>query len=167
MQPPPAGAWPAGGQYMPPQPPKSGGISANAALVAAILLWPLGIIFGHIVRHRVKRTGEPGAGKALAALIIGYVWGVVAIILVVVAVSVVSAGFHNLSTLQSSVSQQLDANLHNPKHAGFSPSTNVTSVSCAHKSGTQYVCAVRLSSGSGFSLPVTVSSDGSHWHSNT
>jgi uncharacterized membrane protein YidH (DUF202 family) len=33
----------------------------------------LGIIFGHIARSQIRRTGERGAGLALAGLIIGYV----------------------------------------------------------------------------------------------
>ena len=32
----------------------------------------LGIVFGHVARRQIKRTGEGGAGLALAGLIIGY-----------------------------------------------------------------------------------------------
>ena len=32
----------------------------------------LGIVFGHLARRQIKRTGEGGAGLALAGLIIGY-----------------------------------------------------------------------------------------------
>jgi hypothetical protein len=164
--PPPLGGPP----YQPPvagRPPRSGGVSAGAALVAAILFWPLGIVLGHIARARIKRTGERGAGMALAALIISYVWGAIVILLVVFALSASNPiGFKNLATLQSSVSQQIDANLHNPSNAGYSPGTTVTSVECVHKSGTQYVCLVRLSKGTPLSVPVTVSADGSRWVSN-
>ena len=51
------------------------------------------IVFGHMARGQIKRTGEQGAGLALAGLILG--WAAVIIgILVVVAGLAVSAGMH-------------------------------------------------------------------------
>jgi hypothetical protein len=46
---------------------------AIAALVASLLLSPLGVIFGHISLSQIKRTGEDGRGLAIAGLVIGYV----------------------------------------------------------------------------------------------
>ena len=48
------------------------------------------IVFGHVALHQIKRTGEQGAGLALAGLILG--WATV--ILIVVAVLIMSAGMH-------------------------------------------------------------------------
>jgi peptidyl-prolyl cis-trans isomerase B (cyclophilin B) len=59
---------------------------AIAALVAALLFAPLGIIFGHIARAQIRRTGEAGSGLALAGLIIGYLFTIGAIVLTVIMV---------------------------------------------------------------------------------
>jgi hypothetical protein len=131
--------------------------TAIAALIFAFLFWPVGIILGHIARSTIRRTGERGEGLALAALIISYIWGAVVIIVIIVAVagSGSSSGFNNLSTLESAVTQQVDAK-------GLS----VKSTICVHNSGTQYACDVTLSDGTSQSVSITVSSDGSRWVSN-
>ncbi|MBO2453564.1 DUF4190 domain-containing protein [Actinomadura barringtoniae] len=82
-----------GGGYGPPQPsvqhhyygapppmmPPTNGM-ATAALICGIagivvcgLASPLAIIFGHISRGQIRRTGEQGDGMALAGLILGYI----------------------------------------------------------------------------------------------
>jgi peptidyl-prolyl cis-trans isomerase B (cyclophilin B) len=58
---------------------------AIAALVCSLFCAPLGIIFGHIARSQIKRSGEGGRGLALAGLIIGYVSAIGSILVVVVA----------------------------------------------------------------------------------
>jgi hypothetical protein len=45
---------------------------AVVALVLGLILGPLAIPFGHIARTQIRRTGEQGAGMALAGLILGY-----------------------------------------------------------------------------------------------
>jgi len=71
---------------------------AIVSLVAALALGFLcfvgpivAIVFGHIARSRIKRSGESGSGMALAGLIIGYIevaLGVaLAVVLIVVAVN--------------------------------------------------------------------------------
>ncbi|MGX9790671.1 DUF4190 domain-containing protein [Mycobacterium sp. MMS18-G62] len=45
---------------------------AIAALILVFVFFPLGIVFGHVARGQIKRTGEGGQGLATAALIIGY-----------------------------------------------------------------------------------------------
>lgn len=45
---------------------------AIAALILVFVFLPLGIVFGHLARGQIKRTGEGGKGLATAALIIGY-----------------------------------------------------------------------------------------------
>jgi hypothetical protein len=59
--------------------------TAVLALLSAIVFWPAGIILGHQARREASQTGD-GAGLALAALIIGYVAGVVTIIVVILAI---------------------------------------------------------------------------------
>lgn len=57
------------------QPARPGtNVFAVLALVLSFFIGILGIVFGHIARAQIRRTGEGGAGLALAGLIIGYVW---------------------------------------------------------------------------------------------
>jgi len=46
---------------------------AVLSLVFAFVFTPLGVVFGHIARGQIKRTGEQGDGLALAGLIISYI----------------------------------------------------------------------------------------------
>jgi hypothetical protein len=50
------------------------------------------IVFGHVARHQIKRTGEQGAGLALAGLILGWATLILGIVLVVGLA--MSAGMH-------------------------------------------------------------------------
>lgn len=54
---------------------------AIVAFIFAFVFFPVGIITGHIALARIGRTGERGHGLALAAVIIGYAWLVIDIIL--------------------------------------------------------------------------------------
>jgi Domain of unknown function (DUF1707)/Domain of unknown function (DUF4190) len=49
------------------------------------------IVFGHVARHQIKRTGEQGAGLALAGLILGWATLILAIVLIGLAIG---AGIH-------------------------------------------------------------------------
>jgi hypothetical protein len=53
-------------------PPPTTNSLAIAALISVFVFLPLGIVFGHLARGQIKRTGEGGKGLATAALIIGY-----------------------------------------------------------------------------------------------
>ena len=64
-----------------PQPPFVARKSTNGFAIAA-LVCPLvacgigsilGIVFGHVARRQIRKTGDGGSGLALAGLIIGYV----------------------------------------------------------------------------------------------
>jgi len=46
---------------------------AVLSLVFAFVFTPLGVVFGHMARSQIKRTGEQGDGLALAGLIISYI----------------------------------------------------------------------------------------------
>ena len=50
------------------------------------------IVFGHVARHQIKRTGEQGAGLALAGLMLG--WAVVILTIVLIVALAMSAGVH-------------------------------------------------------------------------
>lgn len=63
--------YPPAGYYPPYLQPETN-IFAIFSLVFAFFTGILGIIFGHIARHQIKRTGQAGNGLALAGLIIGY-----------------------------------------------------------------------------------------------
>jgi Domain of unknown function (DUF1707)/Domain of unknown function (DUF4190) len=51
------------------------------------------IVLGHVARHQIKRTGEQGAGLALAGLILGWAAVVLGIILIIVGMATF-AGMH-------------------------------------------------------------------------
>ncbi len=52
------------------------------------------IVFGHMARHQVRRTGEQGAGLALAGLALGWGAVILGIIIILVAAVTVAAGMH-------------------------------------------------------------------------
>jgi Domain of unknown function (DUF1707)/Domain of unknown function (DUF4190) len=51
------------------------------------------IVFGHMARHQIRRTGEQGAGLALAGLILGWAVVILAIVVIVVGLAI-AAGMH-------------------------------------------------------------------------
>jgi hypothetical protein len=51
------------------------------------------IVLGHVARRQIKRTGEQGAGLALAGLILGWATVILAIVLIVVGLAM-SVGTH-------------------------------------------------------------------------
>ena len=70
-------------------------VASLACGIAQFMLGPLptipAIVFGHVARHQIKRTGEDGAGLALAGLILG--WAAIVLgVLIVVGVAAVVAG---------------------------------------------------------------------------
>jgi hypothetical protein len=57
------------------------------------------IVLGHVARHQIRRTGEQGAGLALAGLVLGWAAVILGIVLIVVALTIVAgmpgtAGMH-------------------------------------------------------------------------
>ena len=95
---------PGGGPPAPPPPPATNGLAIASLVcgVAQMMLWPLAtipaVVLGHVARHQIRRTGEQGAGLALAGLILGWIGvgfvalAVIAAVLVVAAVSSGSGG---------------------------------------------------------------------------
>jgi hypothetical protein len=76
-------------------------IASLACGLAQLMFGPLAtipaIVFGHVARGQIKRTGEQGAGLALAGLILGWAAVILGIVLVLglVAVSVGTQGGMN------------------------------------------------------------------------
>lgn len=72
-------------------------VASLACGIAQFMFGPLGtipaIVLGHMARSQIRRTGEQGAGLALAGLVLG--WGalILGIALIVVGVAL-SAGMH-------------------------------------------------------------------------
>jgi hypothetical protein len=84
-------------------PPTNG--MATAALICGIagfllcgLASPLAIIFGHIARGQIRRTGEQGDGMALAGLILGYVVTVFMVLIVLFYFGLIAAIVSSSST---------------------------------------------------------------------
>ncbi|MGA2831005.1 MAG: DUF1707 and DUF4190 domain-containing protein [Streptosporangiaceae bacterium] len=73
-------------------------IASLACGLAQFMFGPLAtipaIVFGYVARSQIRRTGEAGAGLALAGLILG--WGAVILgVILIVAGLAISAGMHN------------------------------------------------------------------------
>jgi hypothetical protein len=74
-----------GGRLVPPPPPapppalRTNGLAIASLVcgVAQMMLWPLAtipaVVLGHVARSQIRRTGEQGAGLALAGLILGWI----------------------------------------------------------------------------------------------
>ncbi|MEH0843613.1 DUF4190 domain-containing protein [Micromonospora sp. CPCC 205711] len=63
-------------------------VMAILSLVFAFVFSPVGIVFGHIAKKQIRRTGEQGNGLATAGLVLSYIFtilGVIWFILVLVA----------------------------------------------------------------------------------
>ena len=73
-------------------------IASLACGLAQFVFGPLAtipaIVFGHVARHQIKRTGEQGAGLALAGLILGWATVILGIILIVVVGLAMSVGMN-------------------------------------------------------------------------
>lgn len=86
--------------YPPQQPygyaPSRGTNGLAIASLVTSLIWVCGVssiaavVCGHIARNQIKRTGEQGAGMALAGLIIGYLGIAVVVVYFIVVVVVVA-----------------------------------------------------------------------------
>jgi uncharacterized membrane protein len=77
-----------------PEPETNGlAVASLACGLAQFMFGPLGtipaIVFGHMARSQIKRTGEQGAALALAGLVLG--WGAVIFFIVITTVVVTMA----------------------------------------------------------------------------
>jgi Domain of unknown function (DUF4190) len=98
-----AGGWAPAGYGQPdatPPPPWASRRPTNAlavvSLVLAFVCAPAGLVLGIVARRQIRRTGEEGAGLALAGIVVGSLWtGLLAALLVVwlVALSMLAHGF--------------------------------------------------------------------------
>ncbi|MBO0834327.1 MAG: DUF4190 domain-containing protein, partial [Actinobacteria bacterium] len=48
------------------------------------------VVLGHVARHQIRRTGEQGAGLALAGLILGWAGVILSVVAVVVVVILIA-----------------------------------------------------------------------------
>ena len=71
-------------------------IASLACGLAQFMFGPLAtipaIVFGHMARHQIKRTGEQGGGLALAGLVLG--WAAVILAVLLILGVAMSAGMH-------------------------------------------------------------------------
>lgn len=66
---------------------------AILSLIFAFFISLLAVIFGHLARNQIRRTGEEGWGLATAGLVIGYIGLVLGTIGLIVYVAVVASIF--------------------------------------------------------------------------
>jgi Domain of unknown function (DUF4190) len=69
-------------QAVPPQQVRGTNVMSILSLVFAFVFAPLGIVFGHIAKKQMRRTGEGGSGLATAGLVLGYIFTVLWILYV-------------------------------------------------------------------------------------
>lgn len=66
---------------------------AILSLVFAFLFWPLGIVFGHVAKGQIRRTGEGGNGLATAGMVLGYIaLGITVLVIIIGVAGVAAAG---------------------------------------------------------------------------
>ena len=74
--------------------PRPTNMLAIVSLVTSVIgLGLVGIITGHIARGQIRRSGEGGAGLALAGLIVGYVVTALEILFVLAFIGLFAAGW--------------------------------------------------------------------------
>jgi len=75
-----------GAAWGPPQQTGTDGLAIASLVLGIVWLGGIGsilaVIFGHIARRRIRRTGQSGRGLALAGLILGYIGFVVAALII-------------------------------------------------------------------------------------
>ena len=73
-------------------------LASFACALAQFVFGPLttipAIVFGHVARHQIKRSGEQGAGLALAGLILGWATVIVGVLVLLIVGLAVTAGMH-------------------------------------------------------------------------
>lgn len=85
---------PAPGYYPVPSTPPTNTM-AILSLVFAFVFWPLAILFGHMARKQIARTGESGDGLAVAGLVLGYLFLAITVIAIVAMVALVAFATSN------------------------------------------------------------------------
>ena len=58
-------------------------VMAILSLVFAFVFSPVGIVFGHIAKKQIRRTGEQGNGLATAGLVLSYIFTILFILWIV------------------------------------------------------------------------------------
>ena len=58
-------------------------VFAIISLIGAFFFPVVGIVFGHLARAQIRRTGEEGAGLAIAGLVLGYIFTIFFVLLVI------------------------------------------------------------------------------------
>jgi hypothetical protein len=58
-------------------------VMAILSLIFAFVFSPLGIVFGHIAKSQIRRTGEGGSGLATAGLVLGYIFTILFVLWII------------------------------------------------------------------------------------
>jgi len=93
----PTGVRPASTAAVTPVAPTNGfAIASFACGLGQFVFGPLptipAIVFGHLARRQIRRTGEPGAGLALAGLMLGWAAVIVGTLVIVAMTAFIGAG---------------------------------------------------------------------------
>ncbi|MEW2479889.1 MmpS family transport accessory protein [Mycobacterium sp. NPDC049093] len=57
--------------------------TAIVALIFSLLIAPVGLVLGYVARSQIRRSHEGGAGLAVAAIIIGWIWTLASIVIAI------------------------------------------------------------------------------------
>ena len=79
------------GYYPAPMMPRTNGFAVGALICGLVPFFGgiPAVIFGHVARGQIKRTGERGDGVAVAGLVLGYLW--IALWMLVILVSIANS----------------------------------------------------------------------------
>lgn len=104
----PGYGYPPGYGYAPAPPTNTFAVISLVASLASMLVlvgWIPGIVFGHLALRQIERTGEGGRNLAMAGLIVGYIFGALIVLgvliyiaFVVFIVGMVGMAAHSAST---------------------------------------------------------------------
>ena len=78
----------------PPAPPTN--TMAILAIIFAFVFAPLGIVFGIIGRKEIRRTGESGAGMAVAGIWVGAVFTALGALVIIMWIVLFAVIIHNI-----------------------------------------------------------------------
>ena len=94
-------------QYVMPRRTNGLAVASLACGIGQVFFWFLAaipaVVLGHMARRQIRRTGEDGAGMALAGLVLGWIGILLTVVIVLGVVALVAATSAHGATMHSPV----------------------------------------------------------------
>jgi hypothetical protein len=74
------------------------GLAVAALVLGVVGAWLLAVIFGHIAKSQIRRTGQAGDGMATAGLVLGYLWAAVSIVIIIWSITTTFSALNSFSS---------------------------------------------------------------------